>query len=228
MKITFVLFVVLLLSSCVSNRDANEHGYNAMGGGYKVTKLGSDIYEVTVNSNFGPFVNYGSPSKVLNKQAKELCGDIMFELHNKRENHFESIPPFGEIPYITSQVKANVYCKGQHAESFSMVMKQLAKQQEIEIKNRQNSVVIDKQTVSGCVEGKIIDEAKLASEIENLKQAGRYEEVMNCHKKIITSSENKELIAQSLLDMSLMYELGLGVDIDLNKAKNLANLATQY
>jgi hypothetical protein len=227
MKKIFLLLISILFSACASHRDASKHGYNAWGGGYQTTKLGADLYLITANSNMSPFINYSSAHKSIKKQATILCGEKPFELHNVHEKNFQSIPPFGEIPYITSQVTANIYCAEEGSDTFSVAMKKISAQNKADIENRKISILVNEKIISDCLDTKPVDTVKIASEIANLKAAGRYQEAIACHNKIISQSQDKELITQSLLDMSLMYELGLGVDINLQKAEEYSDLANQ-
>lgn len=222
MKYYELLFIALLTTSCSSYRNISEEGDGLMGGGYVTTKLDEGLYRVTAKSNNAPIVNYSAAYKTLNRQAEDLCGVEGFELHSVSESNFEHIPRFGEFKYIISQVRADVFCKNSPKTYESIML--AAQERDRAEKEKRMAIPVDENLVGKCVDANGLDESRIIIEAGNLKSKGRYTEAAACYQNIISNSQNSDLISQSYLNLSMMYELGQGVDIDIDKAKELANL----
>lgn len=216
----YLLSILLMfISGCSSYRNISESGAGALGGGFTTTQLAEGIFKVTAKTNYAPFINYSGAYKTLNRRASELCQQAGFELHYVNESNYDHIPGLGELRYTISQVQAVVYC-GDSESRIEEVMSKIEKERIAVATSLEKEVAatIDEGLLESCHESGQFDFDAAFKELEKLKTSGRYKEAIACYENIISYSKDPRIKIDSYLNLSVIYELGLGVNVDIAKA----------
>jgi hypothetical protein len=82
-----------LLCGCASTHNLATDGNNLFGGGYFQSKVHDGIFQISVKTNWAPWVNASAARSSWRDRAKELCGSEKFRELDIREANYDERPP---------------------------------------------------------------------------------------------------------------------------------------
>lgn len=102
MRAIQVVLSAVLLSGCASSHNLATDGNNVLGGGFLQSRIRDGIFQISVKTNWAPWVNTLSARSSWRDRAKELCGSDKFRELEITEGSYDQLPPFGPLRYIVT------------------------------------------------------------------------------------------------------------------------------
>jgi hypothetical protein len=106
-----IVFATALLSGCASSHNLATDGNNLLGGGYLQSKIVDGIFQISVQTNWAPWVNTSAARSSWRDRAKELCGSERFRELEIREGDYDQLPPLGVLRYIVTTRDGFAVCE---------------------------------------------------------------------------------------------------------------------
>lgn len=107
------LAAVALASGCASTHNMATDGTNLLGGGYWESKIADGVYQVSVKTNFAPWVNTSGARSAWRSRAQALCGTDAFREFKIVESSFDQMPGvLGALRYIITTRDGVAVCPG--------------------------------------------------------------------------------------------------------------------
>lgn len=102
MRAIQIVLSAFLLSGCASSHNLATDGNNVLGGGFFQSKIRDGIFQISVKTNWAPWVNTTAARSSWRDRAKELCGSDKFRELEITEGSYDQLPPFGLLRYIVT------------------------------------------------------------------------------------------------------------------------------
>jgi hypothetical protein len=99
---TLLSAAALLLAGCASSHNMATDGRNLLGGGYLDSEIANGLYQISVKTNWAPWVNAESAQRAWRGRAEVLCGSDQFRELEIRESSYDELPPMGVMRYIVT------------------------------------------------------------------------------------------------------------------------------
>lgn len=111
MRILYFAMAGAFLSGCASSHNLATDGNNLLGGGYFESKLHDGIFQISVKTNWAPWVNTLGARSSWQSRARELCGSDKFHELEVRESHYDQLPAIGIVRYIVTTRDGFAVCE---------------------------------------------------------------------------------------------------------------------
>jgi len=96
---------------CASSHNLAE-GSNALGGGYFESKVADGVYQISVKTNWAPWVNTSAARSSWESRARALCRSDKFRQLEIRESHYDHIQPMvAGLRYIVTTRDGYAVCE---------------------------------------------------------------------------------------------------------------------
>ena len=111
MRAIQTIIATALLCGCASSHNLATDGNNLLGGGYFQSKVHDGIFQISVKTNWAPWVNTSAAQSSWRDRAKELCGSEKFRELEIREANYDQLPPLGVLRYIVTTRDGFAVCE---------------------------------------------------------------------------------------------------------------------
>lgn len=212
---------ILLLAGCTGYRDANNSSnYSAFSGGFSDRKIGNGIYEIDVASAVNVVVSKSSVERVWDKRAKELClGDFQkykFMIDANINNKVTDIATQVTFTYYRLYATGYAVCNNSGlSQNEAIFLIETPSRLKAEKEARLNAVSSE-DIERGCSNLKDVDQLESVGEVLFKRQL--YQEAMSCFLNIYNIEKESPKKVDIYKRLGVMYEMGLGVDVDMDKA----------
>jgi tetratricopeptide (TPR) repeat protein len=218
-----------LFAGCTAYHDANNsRNYSAFSGGFSDKKIDNGIYEIDVASAVNVVVSKSSVERVWDKRAKELClGDFQkykFKIDENINNKVTDITTQVTFKYYRLHAEGYAICNNgrlAYDEAISVIETPARLKAEKEARlNAFSSEDIER----GCSSDlKDIDQLESVGEVLFKRQL--YQDAMRCFLNIYNIEKESPKKVDIYKKLGVMYEMGLGVEVDTEQASYWYKLA---
>jgi hypothetical protein len=97
MRAVQTIIATAFLCGCASSHNLATDGMNVFGGGYIQSKVSDGIFQISVKTNWAPWVNTSAAKSSWRDRATELCGSEKFRELEIREGNYDQLSPYGGV-----------------------------------------------------------------------------------------------------------------------------------
>lgn len=226
MKCCALFLFLFLVSSCATYRNANEDGYSVLSGGYTDNEIQDGIFRINAESGVSPVGQESSVTKVWHRRAKDLCqggykqSDLEVDVIDQGFTYMNQ----GLIGYYVTRASGYAVCSsfnGTFDDALDVIKapkKALSQQLKIERE------LLLSEMEGGCdVQNMSIDDLEnMGNEFFKLNL---YKEAITCYLGVYEKDKNILAKVEIYNRLGLIYELGLGVQANMEKAKQWYSLS---
>lgn len=111
MRAIQTIIATALFGGCASSHNLATDGNNLLGGGFFQSKVHEGIFQISVKTNWAPWVNTAAARSSWRDRAKELCGSENFRELEIREGDYDQLPPLGVLRYVVTTRDGFAVCE---------------------------------------------------------------------------------------------------------------------
>ena len=111
MRVLLAIAGAVILGGCASSHNLATDGTNLLGGGYFESKVHDGVFQISVKTNWAPWVNASAARSSWRTRANELCGSEKFRELEVREGSYDQLPAYGGLRYIITTRDGFAVCE---------------------------------------------------------------------------------------------------------------------
>jgi TPR repeat protein len=221
--------IATLAFGCASTHNLRTDGFNPLGGGFTEKELRPGLYEMMATSNFAPWANLGAAQATWKARADQLCGKEAYEEffisasateRGQRITFIMGRHAIGPFLYVNTTITGYLLCKSSDI-TLEEAVKYVGDSIEAAAKDISDSLERELNELGGA------DCAKRAADISSdtyfrrgkvLVGLNRYESAMQCLLRVQDGEERTPVYRESCSLIGTMYELGWGVEQNVEVA----------
>lgn len=225
-----LLAAVLALSGCASTHNLRTDGNNLFGGGFIDEELRPGLYRMTAKSNMAIWPSFGAARSTWASRANELCGKDAYTAFDTtasegRTQPFPLVPHHSVVVFSASNYSATIsgylLCNSSslsvdQARNFLRAEHDRSEQQAVKALNKELELLGGGEcdsTQSGVSNETYFRRAKVLMALQ------RYTDARFCFIRAQEGGGDSSYHRQSCESLGFLYEVGLGVEKDLETAQ---------